>query len=364
MRLPWGSLMLPPHLLHMLHIHYYINLHLLQSILIVRHPHLVPTMTTLASSPPEKIGYNPPTFNGNRKKTKTFIIECSLYLRINAAIYDTDESKIAFILSLMTGGEMELWIEHFFNTHTNETTREIDSPTYSDFIGNLKEEFKAEEHDQEALIKLFNLKQGNRTAKELVNEFKFLASEAGLGFETYSDHVHMIRLFQGSLNLPLLRKIFHAGEVPNKIDAWFKRAIQIETRMVLVLTSKDPRTYRQKTKTNDGRNLSKPTTKEPKTIGIHTMSQQERTDLMKKGACFKCKKRGHLAKDCQPERTYWRKSTQEFGQWRRQERAEPMTLALSKPLKEYSSLKLERMKSEDWIDIGLSRYILWSTFSL
>ena len=31
---------------------------------------------------------------------------------------------------------------------------------------------------------------------------------------------------------------------------------------------------------------------------IGAMTEKERTTLMKLGACFRCKKRGHLSKDC------------------------------------------------------------------
>ena len=259
-----------------------------------------PTMTTRASSPIE-IALNQPTpFDGNRKRTNIFIQECSAYLQINDAIYNADDTKIAFILSYMTG-KAQPWKRLFFEDHINKTTGKFDFPTYSVFIGKLKEDFKTENRGGEALTKLYRLKQGNRTAEELVARFKFLAMEAGLGFETHSDHIHMIRLFQFALKPQLTRQILLGNEVPKKIEGWFERAIHIE--MVLAFTAgKSPR--KQETKTgNRSWNFSKPTAKSPSTtdIIINAMSQQERTDLMKKGACFRCKKRGHRARDCPPE---------------------------------------------------------------
>jgi len=254
-------------------------------------------MTTLDSSP-EEILLNPPTpFDGNRKKTKTFILDCYIYLEINEAIYDTDDDKIIFVLSHMTE-KMQLWKKLYIDAHTHETTGDINFPTYSDFIGKLKEEF--EQSKEEALTEFYLLKQGNLTAEELVPKFRFLATEAGLGFQTYSDHIHMIRLFQKALNPQLLRQIFLAsGELPKTIDGWFRRAIQIER--VLAIISKGPRRQEKNKTRNRSWNFSKPTAKDPNTIDINTMSQQERTDLMKKGACFRCKKRGHRARDCSPE---------------------------------------------------------------
>ena len=33
-------------------------------------------------------------------------------------------------------------------------------------------------------------------------------------------------------------------------------------------------------------------------MDVDAMSIEERNELMKKGACFRCKKPGHLSKDC------------------------------------------------------------------
>ena len=33
-------------------------------------------------------------------------------------------------------------------------------------------------------------------------------------------------------------------------------------------------------------------------MDVDVMSMEERNDLMKKGVCFRCKKPGHLSKDC------------------------------------------------------------------
>lgn len=267
-------------------------------------------MTTLASSPKEImiIGINKPTpFDGNPKNLNIFIRECRIYLERNDAAYDTDDKKIVFILFHMTE-KMQQWKDIFIQAHTNKTTEELDLPTYPVFIDKLKEDFKTTEYyDQEALFKLYHLKQGNRTAEELVAEIRFLARKVGLGFQTHSDHIHMIQLFQKALNPQLVRRILLSNEVPEKIDGWFNRAIQLDTvsrRFPAIFRNdkKSPRKEETETR-NRSWNFSKPTAKNlPNTMdNINAMSQQERADLMKNGACFNCKKRGHRARDCPPE---------------------------------------------------------------
>ena len=48
--------------------------------------------------------------------------------------------------------------------------------------------------------RLMALKQGNRTAEELVMEFRLLAGQARLGLKSHSDHIHMIGLFRKTLH--------------------------------------------------------------------------------------------------------------------------------------------------------------------
>src|SRR5271168_3486606 len=65
-----------------------------------------PTQTTMAASHisngTKELQINPPTnFMGNRNDLKNFIQDCTLYMTLIGAIYDTDEKKIIFMLSYM-----------------------------------------------------------------------------------------------------------------------------------------------------------------------------------------------------------------------------------------------------------------------
>ena len=58
--------------------------------------------------------------------------------------------------------------------------------------------------------------------------------------------------------------------------------------------------------------------RDPNAMDIGSMSIEERTQLMKRGACFKCKKIGHLSKDCpnrakpKKEETAWKPSPKDL----------------------------------------------------
>src|SRR5271166_4756723 len=63
--------------------------------------HIPPNMANQGT--PKEIGINKPTpFTGDRQKVNSFIQECNIYLTVNKGIYNTDEAKIAFILSYLT----------------------------------------------------------------------------------------------------------------------------------------------------------------------------------------------------------------------------------------------------------------------
>ena len=54
-------------------------------------------------------------FTGDPEKTRMFLQDVELYIRINSALYDTDEKKIIFALSFMKGGTAVGWSKSYIN---------------------------------------------------------------------------------------------------------------------------------------------------------------------------------------------------------------------------------------------------------
>ena len=64
----------------------------------------------MATITPKEIWINTPkTFNGDRNNLNKFIQSCSVYLDLNAKIFNSNKKKILFILSYMTEGTAEAW---------------------------------------------------------------------------------------------------------------------------------------------------------------------------------------------------------------------------------------------------------------
>lgn len=249
----------------------------------------------------KEFGFNKPTpFTGDRAKITNFLQECMVYLTVNRHIYNSDEAKVAFILSHMTDKEARTWKELFINKIQDSTTGDLHFPTITNFVNELKDAFKMEDLTQTAMNKLSLLKQGNKTAEELVTEFRFLAGQAQLEAKSHSDNMHMIRAFQAALNPQLARRILFGDPVPKTIGEWYTRAIQLDTnyRMALAIMGKTPN--KNQNMKNQGRNWYTKTNdqKDPKAMDVDALTMDERMVLMKQGLCFKCKKRGHISRDC------------------------------------------------------------------
>ena len=146
-------------------------------------------------------------------------------------------------------------------------------------------------------------------AKEVITEFRLLSNQAGYANTTPSNHAHLIEKLQMILNPSLVKRVMLLDDVPETINTWATQAIQIDTnyRQTMEMMERIAR-ERRNTKPSKGNNNShqkgkKKEEKDPDAMDIDGMSAGKRAYLMKKGACFKCKKPGHLARDCEDQET-------------------------------------------------------------
>ena len=144
--------------------------------------------------------------------------------------------------------------------------------------------------------KLKLLQQGNQAVEEMITEFRLLCVEAELEELSVLDNWHLIKLFANCLNSQLKKRILFGEVVPKTISGWIEKAIQYDSNYCMgqVLMNLDSRGKKPQKKNEE---------KDPNTIdtSIGALSEKEKTALMKIGACFRCKKTGHLLRDC-PEK--------------------------------------------------------------
>jgi len=159
----------------------------------------------------------------------------------------------------------------------------------------------------DAMHKIRTLKQGTRSAEELVTEFNLYCSKAGI---TRSGDTALINLFQPALNRPLLEKILDGETVPITIDGWKTKAIQLDNnyRRKMAILGKT-RENQGQTTNNTGRRFFRPNNqqiqnqmRDPNAMDVDALSIKQREDAMRKGACFGCGEIGHISRNCPKKR--------------------------------------------------------------
>src|SRR5271154_7460843 len=126
---------------------------------------------------------------------------------LNRHIYDTDEAKIAFILSFLNEGEAYKWREAYLNGILDPNTGYFVYPPYSAFITLLQAHFRETNQVQVANNQLATIKQGKKSVEDFIAEFRLLLSRAEMTTTTTSNNLHLINYFRRGLNQAIARKI-------------------------------------------------------------------------------------------------------------------------------------------------------------
>jgi Zinc knuckle len=266
--------------------------------------------TQVVANKAKEYGMNKLTpFTGDQTKIRRFLQDCLGYLDMNQSIYNTNRLKIGFILSYMNDGEAANWKEYYLDSLEDPNTGMPNFPTPVMFLADIQKAFRAADQVQDAVNRLEMLRQGKKTAKELNTEFLQIVGQAGMDRKTPSDHLHLIGYYRKVLEPRLSHKILFSDDVPKMIDGWMEKAIQFNTnwRMGSLFFNQDIKINLSKqkadTKKSNGNahwwRTSK--RKDPNAIDVDALTMEKREMLLRQGNCFRCRKTGHMAKNCPPE---------------------------------------------------------------
>jgi Zinc knuckle len=136
-----------------------------------------------------------------------------------------------------------------------------------------------------------------------------IVGQAGIDRKTLSDHLHLIGYYRKTLEPRLSRRILFSDDIPKTIDGWMEKAIQFDTnwRMGNMFFNQDIKgnPSKQKADTNKSNGNARwwKTNKrrDPNAMDVDALTMEERGMLLRQRKCFRCKKVGHMAKDCPPE---------------------------------------------------------------
>ena len=236
----------------------------------------------------------PDPFDGTLSNAETFLSQLLLYFTGKKHELPADSDKITFALSYMKGGTAGPWAKR--------KVREIVAfPSMNQTWDQFKEEFVSVFGDPDlagtAREKMEHLKQGNQTADEYIAKFRELKEDTG-----YNDAA-LVDRFEKGLNSALVDKIYALPEMPQTLDHWVFWATKLdrqwrkrETRKKAGSTSP---IAKQLTRS------STPASAPPPRSAVATQLPQVvpmEVDAGKKNSrsivCFKCRKTGHIARNC------------------------------------------------------------------
>jgi hypothetical protein len=164
---------------------------------------------------------SPTPFNGQPKNLASFLKECKLYLQMNRSVYDTDEKKVGYILSLMTEGVAAVWRDNFLRASENEL-EVYDFPTYQAFVRLLNDNFQDTDEKADALYKIGRITQDGHSIQDHNARFSLLVSQSGLDDE--DNESILINYYQKSLNYDLLQEVWRTYPKPRTLAEWMGTA--------------------------------------------------------------------------------------------------------------------------------------------
>ena len=180
----------------------------------------------------------------------------------------------------MDGKEAKDWRELYLKNIKDPVTGKLVYLTFSSFLTEVHKAFQSADRVQDAICKLENLKQGKKTAEQIVTEFKQLIRQADLTTRSTSDNIHLIGLFWKALNYSFAHKIMFGKVIPRMIEDWFEKAIQFDTNYQEAMAI-----FGQNRK-NDARTMNRSwyrpaEKKDPNVMDVDTLTFEERQTLIK-----------------------------------------------------------------------------------
>lgn len=240
----------------------------------------------------------PERYGGDLGTCQAFLMQVSLVFELQPATYSTDRSRIAYVLSLLTGSARD-W---------GSAVWEAQSPlchSYPAFSQEMKKVFDHPIRGHEAGRRLFTLRQGSRSTAEYAVEFRTLA--AGSGWNDLA--------LQGAFRRGLCEGVkdeLATRDEAASLDALISLAIRVDNRLRERRRERGARPPQpapvrhphpgSHSTFSPGPQTLAPTEVEPMQLGRARLTEEEKQRRRQTNACLYCGEGGHYAASCPAKR--------------------------------------------------------------
>ena len=244
----------------------------------------------------------PEKFSGEPGLCKTFFIDCSLHYELFPNAFPTDRTKIAFMMSHLTG-RAKAWA----SAEWSQGSPLCNSLT--DFKAALQRTFDPVTTDRERAQELSRLKQGSNLVCDYAIHFRTLAAESGWNTTALYD------VFLKGLAAPI-QDLLVPLDLPSDLDSLIALAIRTDNRVCQLQQQRSSQSAERSTRTQapcwrdprqslpEQRRLSPMEGEgEPMQLGRARLTPEERRRRQQEGWCFYCGELGHRAAVCSAKRS-------------------------------------------------------------
>ncbi|KAJ8463053.1 hypothetical protein ONZ51_g10506 [Trametes cubensis] len=238
---------------------------------------------------------DPEVFNGDRDKTRSFLNQLFLLFTARPHDFVNDYTKVATALSFMEGDNINYWKDTTIQRAEEEirpgVSRGFDS--WPVFKRNFLLAFAPVDEVDDSMVNLTTIQLKDYSS---VDEFNARFMDLALKGKIL-DPAAQLALYRNALPEYLLKKISMSYPPPTTIEEWMTRTKEIDHSYHLtekILANRRGR----KAKTPKARKNVKMVNLEDNSLDINKLSVKERQELQDKGLCFRCRKPGHISRDC------------------------------------------------------------------
>ncbi len=218
----------------------------------------------------------PGNFSGEAAACSGFLLQCSLYLEMQPQLFPTERSKIAFIISLLSGRALQ-WAEALWNADSPQVN------SLESFVEHFREVFslsttKVSVHDE-----LLQLQQADSSIHEYTLRFRTLAASSG-----WNDSA-LLSVFRRGLNATV-RRHMSIYEDTVGLESFLLKASRISQHLIACHSEPViPAAI-------SSRQAQPPP--EPMVTDNYHLTPTERSRRIAQGLCLYCGSHGHILNTC------------------------------------------------------------------